>query len=416
MQTYHARVVDDRLDWLLTSFPAVAIEGAKGVGKTRTASRLARTVRRLDVTRTAQAAAADPSAVLTGDPPLLLDEWQRVPETWDAVRRAVDDRPGSGRFILTGSSRPRGTTLHSGVGRIQSLLLRPMTPFERGFATSGPVSFAALLDGDAPLTSQMLDVTTADYARMITTSGFPDTLHLDQTQASTWLRAYVRRVLDRDVEQETGLALRSSGSMRRWLVAYAAATATTASYESVRDAATGGEVEKPAKSTSMRYRDALQDLWLVEEQHGWVPVGTRLRRAALAPKHHLVDPGLAAALLGVDTDGLRRDGRLFGALFESLVVHTIRVFSQRHDATVQHLRTNAGRHEIDIIVERPDGRVLAIEVKLGPDVRSSDVKHLHWLREQIGDRLVDTVVVTSGALARRRDDGIAVIPLAALGP
>lgn len=413
---YRPRIVDDRLAWMLDGFPAVSVDGAKGVGKTRTASRLATTVHRLDLATTAQAAGADPSALLSGDPPILLDEWQRVPATWDAVRRAVDDASGTGRFILAGSARPRGTDLHSGAGRVQSLLMRPMTPYERGFGEHAQVSFADLLAGGATIESPMIDVAVADHAAMITASGFPDTLGLDPAQTTAWLRGYVRRVLDRDVEQETGLALRGPTALRRWLVAYAAATATTASWESLRDAATGGEADKPARSTTLRYRDALEDLWLLEAQHGWVPVGTRLRRAAVAPKHHLVDPGLAAALLGVDTDGLRRDGRLFGALFESLVVQSLRVFGQRHDATVQHLRTNAGRHEVDVVVERPDGRVLAIEVKLGAEVRTSDLKHLHWLREQVGDQLVDAAVITTGVLAHRRDDGIAVIPFAALGP
>ena len=205
-------------------------------------------------------------------------------------------------------------------------------------------------------------------------------------------------------------------TMRRWLTAYAAATATTASLESIRDAATADEGDKPAKSTVLRYRDALESLWLVEEQPGWLPRGTRLKRATTAPKHHLLDPGLACRLLGVDAHGLALDGRLFGAMFESLVVQSLRVFSQADGGIVQHLRLKGGAREIDAIVERPDGRVLAVEAKLSGDVGSADVRHLLWLRDLLGDQVVDLVVVTAGRAAYRREDGVAVVPLALLGP
>ena len=214
--------------------------------------------------------------------------------------------------------------------------------------------------------------------------------------------------------------------MTRWLEAYAAGTATTASFETIRDAATGGVSDKPAKSTTQPYRDVLSNLWILDPVPAWIPSGNLLSRLGQAPKHHLADPALAVRALGIDADALLtgavprtfepRDGTLLGRLFEALVTLSVRVFAQRAEARVGHLRLHSGRREVDLIVERADRRVLALEVKLGSTVGDDDVAHLLWLRDQIGDRLIDSGVITTGRYAYRRKDGIAVIPAALLGP
>src|SRR5206468_1824359 len=170
-------------------------------------------------------------------------------------------------------------------------------------------------------------------------------------------------------------------------------------------------------------------LWLLDPTPGWTPGGGRLSRLTQAPRHHLADPALAAHLLGVDAGALLRgkaagpavpavprDGSLLGALFESLVSQSVKVYAQAAEATVSHLRTRDGRHEVDLIVERPDGRVVALEVKLAGTPDATDVRHLLWLRQQLGEDLLDAAVITAGTRAWRRPDGIAVIPAALLGP
>jgi uncharacterized protein len=159
---------------------------------------------------------------------------------------------------------------------------------------------------------------------------------------------------------------------------------------------------------------------------GWKPTRNRIARLTEPPKHHLADPALATTLLGLTSRQLLageepgvaipRDGTFLGALFESLVTQSVRVYAQAADASVGHLRTFAGTHEIDLIVERGDGRVLAIEVKLNPVATDKDVAHLRWLSKQIGTDVLDAVVVTTGSEAYRRADGIAVVPAAILGP
>jgi predicted AAA+ superfamily ATPase len=232
------------------------------------------------------------------------------------------------------------------------------------------------------------------------------------------------RIVDRDF-QEQGLNVRNPDGLRRWMAAYAAATATTASFETIRDASTGGLGNKPAKSTVQPYREILERLWILDDVPAWIPTKNHLNGLSQPPKHHLADPALAVRLLGLDEDALLnakesphpipRDGTLLGSLFESLVTLSIRVLAQACEATVKHLRTNSGLHEVDLIIERPDQKILAIEVKLSASIHDDDVKNLHWLQEKIGDDLLDMIVINTGPKAYRRKDGIAVIPAALLG-
>jgi len=173
------------------------------------------------------------------------------------------------------------------------------------------------------------------------------------------------------------------------------------------------------------YREALERLWLLDPLAAWMPTRSHLNRLAGAPKHFLVDPALSARLAGVDSGALLRgegpkllprDGTYLGALFESLALLCVRVYAQAAEARVSHFRTKAGEREIDMIVERGDGRVLPVEVKLSQTVDDSDVRHLRWLRDQQGSDVVDAMVLTTGPAAYRRTDGIAVVPLSLLGP
>ncbi len=212
--------------------------------------------------------------------------------------------------------------------------------------------------------------------------------------------------------------------------AYAAVVSTTAPLETIRNAATGGQGGKPSKSVSMVYRDILEQLWIVDPISAWLPSESYFTELVQAPKQQLADPALAARLLGIDAHALLagtepivpiapnviRDGTLLGRLFESLVALSLRVYAQAGEANVRHFRTKGGRQEIDLIVVRSDQRVLAIEVNLSATVNDDDVRHLHWLRNKIGDELLDAVVITTGPQAYRRADGIGVVPAALLGP
>ncbi len=424
MDHYQPRVVDALLSELMHGLPAVSVEGAKGVGKTATAQRLARSMVELDRAGLRSNIEASPDLITSLEPPVLIDEWQLVPEVWDVVRREVDRDRTPGRFLLTGSASPApGTRIHSGAGRIVRMVMRPMTLPERGVATPS-VSFSALLSGEAPHLVGQSSMTLPDYTREILASGFPairqDPDHLRPRQ----LDSYLDNSLEHDIA-DLGVEVRRPRALRSWLTAYAAATSSTANYTAILDAATPGEADKLSRPTAVVYREFLERIHLLDPLPAWIPAFNPFKRLAQAPKHHLVDPALAARLLGATERSLlddnthvplRRSGTLLGALFESLAVMSVRVFAEAERARVAHLRTRNGDHEIDLIIERADHKVLAIEVKLSASISHGDATHLSWLKSEIGDRVIDRIIINTGPFAHRLPDGTAVVPLALLGP
>ncbi|MEO1064858.1 MAG: DUF4143 domain-containing protein [Actinomycetota bacterium] len=408
----------------MTGVAAISLDGPKGVGKTTTALQRAATVFELDDPAVVELLRADPGLLTNARPPVLVDEWQLHPPVWDLVRRAVDAGSAPGTFLLTGSASPARPPTHSGAGRFVPVRLRPLSLTERAIEPPA-VSLADLLSGARPQIRASTEVGLDTYVDEVLSSGLPGIREQDERTRGRLLDGYLGHVIDRDFE-DAGHRVRNPAALRRWMTAYAAAVSTTASYEKIRDAATSGEGNKPAKTTVQPYRDTLQRMWLLEPLAGWRPVGGRLRRLTDSPKHHLADPALAARLMAVTRETLLtarqpepsvpRDGTLLGALFESLVTLSVRVAAQAAQARVQHLRTRAGEHEVDLIVERADGAIVAFETKLSREVDEADVRHLKWLRNELGDRLLDSAVITTGTDAYRRRDGVAVIPAVLLGP
>jgi predicted AAA+ superfamily ATPase len=298
LQDYLPRVVDAELNDLLASLAAVAVEGPKGVGKTETAKRRARTVVALDDPALQAIARADGMHLLQGPKPILLDEWQRVPTIWDAIRRAVDQNGEANQFLLTGSASPSTAPTHSGAGRIVTLRMRPLALSERGVGNP-TVSLGRLLNGAREPISGETPVALSDYVREIVVSGFPGMRGLTGRALRAQLDGYLQRIVDRDFAEQ-GLSVRNPQALVRWMTAYAAATSTTASLETIRDAATSGEGQKPAKTTVQPYRDILERLWIVDPVPAWLPSRNHFSRLSQPPKHHLADTALAVRLLGMD--------------------------------------------------------------------------------------------------------------------
>ena len=420
LQSYQRRIVDDELDELLPHLPALLLDGPKGVGKTSTAEQRCATERRLDHEATRAVVTADPMVIAGDIRPLLLDEWQLVRPVWDVVRRLVDADPTGGQFLLTGSLPNRQT--HSGAGRITSLRMRPLTLPERG-VEAPTVSLSALMAGDASIGGSTA-VNLAAYTEEMMAGGFPGMRHLSGRARTAALDSYIQRIADRDLP-DAGLAVRHPATVLSWLRAYAAAVGTTASWEKIRNAAVTATNASPAKTTTLPYIELLTSLRILDPVPGWTPTHNHLRDLTESPKHYLADPSLAARLVkrsatqllegGMPATVVARDGGFLGGLFESLVALSVRVFAQSCDAEVHHLRVERGRHEVDFIVEAEAG-IVAIEAKMGATIADRDVKHLLWLRDKLGDHCVDTVVVHTGPEAYRRPDGVAVVPLALLGP
>lgn len=421
---YRRRIIDDVLDELFPHLAAIALEGAKGVGKTASASQRVATILSLDVPSQRETLRADLDYVTAVPAPVLIDEWQLEPSVWDRVRRAVDDDSTGGRFLLAGSAGVApGVRIHSGAGRIVSITMRPASVAERGLAVP-TVSLRELLSGSTPKIGGQSPVGLSTYTDEILASGFPGIRGLPTRARQAQLDSYITRMVESELP-DNGLAVRRPDALRAWLTAYGAATATDAAYSKILDAATAGERDKPARATVDSYREHLTRIFVLDPIPAWIPMFNPLKRLTHSPKHHLVDPALAARLVGVTKAGLLRGegdravgstGTWLGALFESLAAQSVRIYADAASARVGHLRTKETDREIDLIVEGEDRRVVAIEVKLSESVSDKDVRHLNWLHGQIGSRLADRLLITTGDYAYRRADGVAVVPLALLGP
>ena len=289
---------------------------------------------------------------------------------------------------------------------------------------AGSVSLAQLLSGEKPDLEGETSMALEDYTEEILASGFPGLRRYSGRALRTQLDGYLARVVDRDFP-ELGRRVRNPAGLRRWMSAYAAASSTTASFEKIRTAASSSDGDNVNRKAAEPYRAVLERLWLLDPVPGWLPSRSHLKRLTAAEKHQLADPSLAARLLGATKGALLqgesfgppipRDGTFLGALFESLVTLSVRVYAQSAEAEVKHLRTFAGDHEVDLVVQRADDRVVGIEVKLAAVPRDEDFRHLEWLRREIGENLLDAIVITTGKAAYRRADGIGVVPLALLG-
>jgi hypothetical protein len=410
-------VVDSELRSRLQTAGAVVIEGPKACGKTETARQVAASSILLDVDSSArQALAIDPSLVLAGATPRLLDEWQIEPALWNHVRRVVDQRQSPGQFVLTGSSVPADDAdRHTGAGRFSFLRMRPMSLFETGHST-GEISFAALMRGEpARATDSGLHV--HEFAERITSGGWPALQGLTTTQAARAMRDYIEQVRRVDAVRVAGNR-RDAAKLGRLLQSLARNTATEVAV-SVLAADAGGADGTLSRNTVADYLAVLQRLMITEDQPAWAP---HLRSKAIlrsASKRHFVDPALAVAALGAGPGRLMQDLNLLGLLFESLVVRDLRVYAQSGEGQIFHYRDNTGL-EVDTIVQLADGRWGAFEIKLGIAAIDSAAE---TLRRFAG--LVDTSrcgepvalgVITGGGFGYRREDGVDVIPIVALGP
>lgn len=295
------------------------------------------------------------------------------------------------------------------------LRMRPMTLWEIG-ASTGDVALTDLLDG-RPARGRA-DLNVVDYVTQIVRGGWPGQLNASTAAARRFLRGYVDLVVERDISAVDGQR-RDPARLRRFLHAYAQLSAHAASLNTIAKRARGaGEGDEGLTwHTADAYRDAAERLMLIEDVPGW---SAELRsRAVLVelPKRHLVDPSLAAVLLGADERRLIGDLRTLGFLFESLATRDLRVYAQLHDAHVFHYRERSGDLEIDLIVERADGTWIGIEVKLGPDQIDQAAAGLRRLADaRVARPPAALVVITTGSYAYRRPDGVDVVPLGALRP
>lgn len=417
MTDYRPRVIDAELRERLSVMGAVLIDGPKATGKTFSASQVAATVLRVDVDRAARAALeAHPEQLFTYPTPILFDEWQEAPELWNLVRRAVDDHQEKGLYLLTGSARPRDDAkLHSGAGRIGRLRMRPMSLFETGHST-GTVSLKSVLEGEPPK-GVPSEITVPDLLERIVVGGWPSLLESNVDAARKWLADYLRSLVEVDVP---GLGpRRNPENLGRLLMALARATGTPLNHSNLA-LEVGGAGGPIASETLTNYLEALERLLLVEALPAWRPHMRSRTRLRISSVHHFVDPSLGTAALGVGVDELLHDLDSAGFHFESLAVRDLRVYSQALGASLSSWRDSKTGDEVDVILELPNGRWAAFEIKLGENAADAAASSLLKFAQKVdlerhGEPLA-LAVITGGRFAYQRSDGVSVIPISLLGP
>ena len=408
--TYRARIADRELLRRLDANGAVVIEGVKGCGKTATARQVAASEVLLDSDENARRAlAVDPTLVLEGAVPRLLDEWQIEPAIWNHVRRAVDDRGTPGQFILTGSAVPADDIVrHTGAGRLTRLRLRPMSLFETGHS-SGVVSLQQLLGGHSAARLES-ELPLSKLAEHIAVGGWPAHLQRSVNQSLQANRDYLNEIRRVDVARVDGIR-RDPFKVGRFLHSFARQAATYAAVSTM--------AADLNNHTADDYLTALERLMVIEDQPAWAPHLRSRSRLRGAPKRHYVDPSLAVAGLQADPDSLLRDLNLFGLLFESLVIRDLRIYAQHRDAEVLQYRDNTGL-EVDAIVQRSEGQWAAFEVKLGTGMIDQAATNLLRFATRVDTSRSRSPAALAVIVARGygyvRPDGIRVIPIGALGP
>lgn len=422
---YIERLADRQLSHALHVFPAVEVTGPMWCGKTWTSLAHGRSVTRLGQPQVQRLASADPNLALAGDEPHVVDEWQDVPEVWDAVRADVDSQPGRrGRFILTGSSTPaKDRVAHSGAGRISRIPMHTMSFLERRLS-SGAVSLAELFEGDGaafdpiPAGSDL-----ASLAGHLCHGGWPAMVREGDAVAAEYVDEYIRTVCDVNLPR-SGVRADEAASVLRALARNDGGAAKLSTLVADAFQAKMGASERKALGRDL---SALKSLYLLDELPGWdAPVRAR-SRVRTKPKRYLADPSLTCRLLGVDRERLLGDGQLFGQLFEAQAVHDLRCYAEAafgHGARLHHYRDADGL-EVDAVIELDDGRWGAVEVKLGENKVDDAAKSLRRLEGKVGRNPLARnphptfKLVLLGACEMVRYDrslDVFVAPLVMLGP
>ncbi|MDR0489069.1 MAG: DUF4143 domain-containing protein [Propionibacteriaceae bacterium] len=412
---YLKRLVDEELVQALRRSGAVLIEGARGCGKTSTAEREAGSVFRLDTDPlTDLYMQTDPSQMLEGASPRLLDEWQIHPKIWDLVRRAVDDRQRKGQFILTGSVTPEDTIRrHSGAGRFTVIRMRPLTLWEEG-KSDGEVSLGQLRKTCELPMMQSPQPTLNEWTEILCRGGWPAMVEADLSDSMRYVKDYLDLIVSVDVGM-TSSRKRDPIRMTRLIASLARNTSSEASINTLRSDA-GGPDNPLARDTTSDYLDILERLMVIEPLPAWQ---TALRGSATlrqAPKWHFVDPSLAVSALRANPAKILKEPKTLGMLFESLAIRDLRTYAEADGGVTFHARDSVGR-EADLIIEYSDGW-MACEIKLGMGQADQAAESLTRFcaavdTQTVGPCLGKIVIVGNGP-AYQRNDGIMVVPLASL--
>lgn len=420
MGTYLPRIADGMLLAALEASGAVLIEGPKWCGKTRTAQQVAKSVlmmqepdKKADYLKTAS---IQPSLLLKGATPRLLDEWQIAPVLWDAVRYTVDQRDRTGQFILTGSAVPADNkTAHTGTGRISRLRMRPMSLFESQ-DSDGSVSLSDLFSGSVEI-SGINRISIERLASLVVRGGWPASVQDEGKVAEKRARDYVDAVIHQDASRVDEVE-KSPGKVQALMRSLARNLSTEASMGTLKSDMEGQD-ESITLPTVASYLNVLERIYVVEDLPAWNPSLRSKTPIRTTAKRHFADPSIATAVMGITASRLLEDFNTFGYLFESLCIRDLRVYADSMDGSVFHYRDKTGL-ESDAVVVLRDGRWGAVEVKMGAAEFDRAAENLARLAERVNtDKMREPsflMIATATEFAYQREDGVYVVPIGCLKP
>ena len=420
MKKYYPRIIDNLLKKKLRTSGAVLLKGPKWCGKSTSASQIANSIIYMQDPSTREQnialAKAWPKKFLDREAPLLIDEWQTIPFIWDAIRFEIDQRSSFGQFILTGSSSPLETTdiIHSGLGRISTLAMRPMSLYESQ-DSGGEYSIKDLFDGVYPSGAiSKLDV--LDYAYLACRGGFPSVLELGKEDSLEIAKNYFDSLINQDfmlnAKQE-----RNTRKFRLTLRSYARNIGTSCPMATIlKDV--NGENSPISDTTVSSYLKYLNDIFVIDELSAWSPSLRSKTAIRTSPKRYFADPSIAAAALDVSPDDLINDFKTFGFVFEAMAIRDLKIYAEVNGAHLFHYR-DKNDFEVDAIIHFGNGKWAAIEIKLyDDDAIEKSCKNLIKFKDNVNNQKMGEptflMVLTGTKNAYRREDGVFVVPIGCL--
>lgn len=421
---YYRRLIEQEIELKMRTSGAVVVAGPKFCGKTTTCMLYQKSFVKLNTQQAISMARMNPKAVLNGEKPRLIDEWQKAPDVWNQVKDDLDFNYEFGKYILTGSSTPadKTTVHHSGVGRIASIKMRPMSLWESQ-ESKGSVSLSALFDGkeDEFPWDMNQDFSLEDVASLLCRGGWPISVRAPRDIALEVTKNYWNGLfVFEDCENER-FRNKKPEVLRMIVRSYARHISTEAAASTIiADVRQSNERTMDAK-TFADYMEALNDLYILEDMRAWNPNIRSKTSIRSTPTRHFVDTSIACRALGVSPKDLMGDLESFGLFFEDMAVRDLRIYTESLGGEVLHYRDNAGL-ECDAVLHLDDGRWGAVEIKLGGDdnieAGASTLKQLKSKIEEKSDENAPSflLVLTAVGGAYRREDGVFVAPINLLKP
>jgi predicted AAA+ superfamily ATPase len=419
MARYIRRLLDDELDIYLETFGAVLIRGPKWCGKTTTAEKHAKSIIKMQDPEKSEhyvaAAEADITLILNGNPPRLIDEWQVAPKIWDAVRTDVDEKGRAGLYILTGSRVPaKKSYKHSGAGRFGVLFMYPMSLFESG-DSDGSVSLERLFSGKENVSGKSSPISVEELAYCICRGGWPANIGLEYRKCALRLKSYLELVYESD-DLTMDKYVKDADTARSILRSYSRNISATAELKTIFNDVVKNDISI-SESRFYDYINALRNIYLIDDVRAWNPSIRSKTAVRSKPKRELVDPSIAALLLGITPSNFVDDFRTFGLLFESMCVRDLKIYMSSLEGKVYYYRDRYGL-EADAVVMLDDGRYGLIEIKLGTDRIDEGAQNLCKLEELMQNNKMKPpsfkAVITGRGPAYKRNDDVFVIPIGCL--